>query len=329
MFILGDESHHHGKVPWVTIGLVIINLLTFSLQQFLGERFTNGFSLVPLEITQFRDLTRPEKATVKVPVGMYYDHGSKQARTQIGEESFVVNHYHGPFPIILTLITSMFLHGDWVHLIGNLWFLAVFGRNVECALDHGRFLGFYVVCGLAGGLAHVFSNMSSVIPCLGASGAISGVMAAYVAIYPLNKIRIWLGWLVGSVELPAIVVVGFWFLFQYLSAFMELESGVSDGVAYWDHIGGFGMGLGLVWGTFFYLKYQQAQAAIEEAKADNGARPAAGQPAASPVPASTAAANAPAPATSESSSDPFADFLTLSRKKTSPQQSEAVKTDTW
>ena len=320
MFILGDENQHHGKLPWVTIALCLLNLVTFSVQQFLGERFTNGFSLVPLEITQFRDLTRPEKATVKVPVGMYYDHETKQARTRIGEESFLINHYHGPFPIILTLLTSMFLHGDWVHLIGNLWFLAVFGRNVECALDHGRFLWFYVICGLAGGLAHVFSNMHSVIPCLGASGAISGVMAAYVALYPLNKIKIWLGWLVGSVELPAIVVVGFWFLFQYLSAFMELESGISDGVAYWDHIGGFGMGLGIVWGTYFYLKYQEAGAAMIEAESAAGVLSGAAAAAAS------TAASVP-----EASNDPFADFLTACRnqKPGTAKTPETAKTDSW
>ncbi|MCI0680554.1 MAG: rhomboid family intramembrane serine protease [Gemmataceae bacterium] len=322
MFIVGDESQHHGKLPWVTIALVVINLMVFCVQQFLGERFTNGFSLVPLEITQFRDLTRPEKAKVKVPVGMYYDYETSQARTQYGDESFVINHYHGPFPIILTLLTSMFLHGDWVHLIGNMWFLAVFGRNVECALDHGRFLSFYLVCGVAGGLAHVFSSMSSVIPCLGASGAISGVMGAYVAIYPLNKIRIWLGWLVGSIELPAIVVVGFWFLFQYLSAFMELESGVHDGVAYWDHIGGFGMGLAIVWGTVIYLKFQQTEAPAEAAKTHTGPAPAAG-PAASTAASGSAT---PAATTAESNYDPFADFLTLSRNKSAEK---TAKGDSW
>lgn len=258
MFILGDESHHHGKLPWVTGSLIALNLLTFCVQQFLGERFTNGFSLVPYEITEFTDLTRPEKVKLKVPTGLYWDHQSKQARTRYEHEFVTVNHYHGPFPIILTLLTSLFLHGDWLHLIGNLWFLAVFGRNVECALDHGRYLAFYLACGVVGGLAQVFSDRSSVIPCLGASGAISGIMGAYVAIYPLNKIKLWFGWWIGVVELPAIVVVGFWFLFQYISAFMEIESGVLDGVAYWEHIGGFAAGVSIIWGMVLWLRHHQS-----------------------------------------------------------------------
>src|SRR5262245_39323198 len=260
MFILGDESHHHGKWPWVTGSLIALNLLTFCVQQFLGERFTNGFSLVPYEISEFTDLTKPEKVKLKVPAGFYYDHQAKQAKTRFEHEFVTVNHYHGPFPIMLTLLTSLFLHGDWLHLIGNLWFLAVFGRNVECALDHGRFLAFYLACVVVGGLAQVISDPSSVIPCLGASGAISGIMGAYVAIYPLNKIKIWFGWWIGVIELPAIAVVGFWFLFQYVSAFMELESGVLDGVAYWEHIGGFAAGLCIIWGVVLWLRYQGAGA---------------------------------------------------------------------
>jgi membrane associated rhomboid family serine protease len=259
MFIVGDQSHHNGRFPWVTGSLIFINLLAFCAQCFLGEKLTNGFSLVPYEITEFTDLVQAERIKVKVPADLYYDEATKQVRTGYGHEYVTIYHYHGPFPIILTLLTSMFLHGDWLHLVGNMWFLGVFGRNVECALDHGRFLWFYLACGIAGGLAHVFSDMSSVIPCLGASGAISGVMGAYVAIYPFNTVRIWFGWAIGVVELPALVVVGAWFLIQYLLAFATLETGVSDGVAYWDHLGGFAAGIGIVWATFFYLKHQEGQ----------------------------------------------------------------------
>jgi membrane associated rhomboid family serine protease len=178
-----------------------------------------------------------------------------------------------------TILTSMFLHGSWLHLIGNMWFLGIFGRNVECALDHGRFLVFYLACGVAGGLAHVFSDMHSVIPCLGASGAISGIMGAYVSIFPFNKIRLWFGWMLGVVELPAIAVLGFWFLFQYLAAFMELESGVSDGTAYWDHLGGFVAGVAGIWGTIFYLKYQLANAPETAADQDGDLVASATEPA--------------------------------------------------
>src|SRR5262249_55016121 len=163
-------------------------------------------------------------------------------------EYVTINHYPGPFPIILTLITSMFLHIGIGHLIGNMWFLLVFGRNVECALGHWLFLTFYLCCGVAGGLAHVASDAHSLIPCLGASGPISGVLGAYVAIHPLNKIKCWFGWWIGVIELPALVVIGVWFLGQYLSAFFLLEHPeYSDGVAYWDHLGGFVTGMAFLW----------------------------------------------------------------------------------
>ena len=315
MLIIGDEGHYRGKVPWVTIGLVFINLLAFTTQRFLGESFTNGFSLVPKEITEFRDITKPEKTKFKVPTGLYYDHNEKQAKTQYGEESIYINHYHGPFPIILTLLTSMFLHGDWLHLIGNLWFLAVFGRNVECALDHGRFLAFYIVCGVVAGLAHTFSDMASVIPCLGASGAISGIMGAYVAIYPLNKIKVWFGWWIGVIELPALAVVGFWFLFQYISAFLEIETGVMDGIAYWEHIGGFVAGLVIVWGSFFYLKTQE-QPTVEDEPVEAVAP--------DPLAAATATATV-APA-----ADPFANFLNLeSEQFMKAEERQAANRDSW
>jgi len=284
MLILGDESQHNGKIPWVTGSLILINLLVFLGQIAIGERFTMGFSLIPAEITEFKDIARVERVKIKVPSHYYFDRHTKQIRTAHEYEYHNVRHYHGPFPIILTLITSMFLHGDWLHLIGNMWFLAIFGRNVECALDHGRFLVFYLACGVAGGLAHVFSDMHSLIPCLGASGAISGIMGGYVSIFPFNKIRMWFGWFIGVIELPAIAVVGIWFLFQYLAAFWELESGVSDGIAYWDHIGGFVAGVAGVWGTIFYLKYQLAHAPENEgggdgaAGGDDGAASAAASP---------------------------------------------------
>jgi membrane associated rhomboid family serine protease len=299
MLIIGDESQHNGKIPWVTGGLVVINVLVYCAQIFLGEPFTMGFALTPAEITEFRDISRPERIKIKVPYDLYYDHAKKQIRTAYEYEWHTVQHYHGPFPIVLTLITSMFLHGDWVHLIGNMWFLAIFGRNVECALDHGRFLAFYLACGVAGGLAHVFSDMHSVIPCLGASGAISGIMGAYVSIHPFNLISLWFGWLIGVIKLPALAVVGFWFLFQYVAAFMELESGVSDGVAYWDHLGGFGAGVGMIWGTIFYLKWQEAHAPPEMEPAEPPAAPAPGALTASAAPARE-------PATQP---DPFATFL--------------------
>jgi membrane associated rhomboid family serine protease len=293
MLIIGDESRHNGRWPWVTGGLVAANILVFLLQVAIGERLTNGYSLVPKEITEFRDLTRKERVKIKVYESYRDRFGINHS--DVHEEVIYINHYPGPWPIILTLITSMFLHGDAAHLIGNMWFLVVFGRNVECALNHGRFLVFYTVCGVVGGLAHIASDAHSAIPCLGASGAISGVLGAYVAIHPLNKIKIWFGWWVGVIELPALIVIGVWFLLNYLSAFILLEHPeYGDGIAYWDHLGGFTTGIAFIWGTIFYLKYQQA-------KAEQG-----GEEAAVPAGAHAALPGAPGPAAPV---DPFASFV--------------------
>jgi membrane associated rhomboid family serine protease len=292
MLIIGDQSHHNGRWPWVTGSLVAANVVMFLVQVVLGEPFTNGFSLVPKEITELRDITKKERVKVKVHDAYRDRHGIVHNETR--EEVFYINHYPGPFPIVLTLFTSMFLHVGVGHLIGNMWFLLVFGRNVECALNHGRFLAFYVLCGVIGGLCHVASGPESVIPCLGASGAISGVLGAYVAIHPLNKIKCWFGWWIGVIELPALVVIGVWFLLQYLSAFFALEyPEYSDGIAYWDHLGGFLTGIAFIWGTIFYLKYHQGSVEQIEAAAE-----AAGVVAVDPLPAAVNTVD-----------DPFASFL--------------------
>ena len=149
---------------------------------------------------------------------------------------------YGPFPIHLTLFTHMFLHGGWAHLLGNLWFLLVFGGHVERALRPGLFLAGYVACGLAAGLAQVLIDPHSYLPCLGASGAISGVMGAYLFLHPLSKLRLWL--VIWVVRLPAALVLGFWFLGQYLSAVaVHSAGGPHAGTAYAVHVGGFLAGL--------------------------------------------------------------------------------------
>ncbi len=271
MFILGDEGVYKARLPWVTFSLIIINILAFSAQCFLGEPFTIGFSVVPYEISHFTDLTKPEKIKIKEVVGMRpHPQKRNQYQYQYKTHTLTVPHYPGPFPIILTLFTSMFLHGDLFHLIGNMWFLAVFGRNVEHSLDHGRFLLFYVTCGIIGAVVFVISDPNSVLPALGASGAISGIMGAYVAIYPLNKIKVWVGgvppW--GTIlEVPALVVVGLWFLVQYLAAWYVQETGDgTDGTGYWCHLGGFLAGLVIIWSMVLYLKWQQPSAQEQTAE---------------------------------------------------------------
>ena len=264
MLILGDEGHYHGRFPWVTASLLITNILVFIAQALLGPAFTNGFSLVPEEITSFRDLTGTKYHKAKIDTGGHYD-SKGQYKARVETKHYPIKHYTGPFPIFLTLLTSMFMHADIFHLIGNMWFLLVFGRNVECAMSHGRFLAFYVACGICAGLAHVFSDIHSIIPCLGASGAISGIMGAYISIHPLNKIKIWFGWWLGVIEVPAICVIGLWFVLQYLSAFWAMEDETyHDGVAYWAHLGGFCAGFIILRGMVFYLRRQQAEGALTE-----------------------------------------------------------------
>lgn len=143
-------------------------------------------------------------------------------------------------PSSLTLLTHMFVHGGWAHLLGNLVFLWVYGDNVEDAMGHGRFLVFFLACGVAGGLAHMLSDPGSAIPLVGASGAISGVVAAYLLLHP--RVMIWVVAL-GRVPLllPAYLVLGSWLLFQIVFLVM----GTEDGTAWWAHLGGFLAGLAL------------------------------------------------------------------------------------
>jgi membrane associated rhomboid family serine protease len=265
VLIIGDESKSNGKIPWVTFCLIGLNILVFCAQVIVGPSLMLGFSLIPKEITTLTDLTKPERVRAKVPTRVRGMNGKFQ--TSYRDVSFTVPQAPGPYPIFLTLVTSMFLHGSWGHLAGNMWFLAIFGRNVECALNHGRFLAFYVCCGVASGLVYTMTDASSVIPCVGASGAISGVLGAYVAIHPLNPISIWVsfvsilcGFWCGVIKVPAIIVVGLWFIFQYVAAFLTLEYGGTNagGTAYWAHIGGFLAGIAIIRGTVAYLKWKMA-----------------------------------------------------------------------
>jgi membrane associated rhomboid family serine protease len=145
-----------------------------------------------------------------------------------------------------SLLTSMFMHGGWEHIIGNMLFLWVFGNNIEDSMGHLRFVVFYLVCGLAAGLAHVVLSPASDLPTVGASGAISGIMGAYIVLYPRAKVRTWVPpiflW-----NLPAWVLLGWWFVVQLLGGLSaQGNPGESGGVAVWAHVGGFVAGLALI-----------------------------------------------------------------------------------
>jgi membrane associated rhomboid family serine protease len=143
------------------------------------------------------------------------------------------------------LFTSMFLHGGWGHLLGNMWFLWIFGNNVEDSMGHLRFLLFYVLCGLAAAGAHVYSDPSSTLPMVGASGAISAIMGAYLLLYPRAKVKtvIFIIIFFTVLEVPAFLYLGYWFVLQL---FGVLGPSVGGGVAFWAHIGGFVAGVVLI-----------------------------------------------------------------------------------
>ncbi len=146
---------------------------------------------------------------------------------------------------LITLISSMFLHGGWMHLIGNMLYLWVFGDNVEDAMGHPRFLVFYLLCGVVGGLAHTVVNPDSMVPAIGASGAISGVLGAYLVMHPKVKVLVLIFYRLPW-RLPAYVVLGFWIAMQIFFVFASAGTETEGGVAWWAHIGGFVSGVVLI-----------------------------------------------------------------------------------
>ena len=150
-------------------------------------------------------------------------------------------------PNWITVITAMFMHGGWFHLLGNMWFLVVFGDNVEDVMGRVRFLVFYLLCGVAAVAAEMISNPSSAIPMVGASGAIGGVMGAYVVLFPRAPVHllVFLGFFITRVVVPAFFMLGYWFLLQVMGGFFSLGV-ASGGTAFWAHVGGFIAGIALV-----------------------------------------------------------------------------------
>ena len=224
MFPIGDDNTGRSARPWVVYGLIAVNALFFFAQLALGDRFTNGWAATPFEITHGTDL-----------VGSYV--------IDAGGRAVVLEHAPGPTPIYLTLLTSMFMHGGWMHILGNMLYLWIFGDQIEDLLGHGKFLVFYLVCGLAASFAQIAFDTSSRIPTLGASGAIAGVLGAYLIKFPRNRVRVLSR--VGVMHVPALMVLGFWIVLQLISQ-VGLSAGEATGVAYMAHIGGFVAGLILV-----------------------------------------------------------------------------------
>jgi rhomboid family protein len=269
MLVIGTERDANAKFPWVTLGLICLNVLVFIGQVALGPKHTQGMCLVAKEIATGKDLVGKHKITLKFE---FEDWENFDARgnpvKRVEKEEIEIEHFPGPVPIYMTFLTSMFMHAGLLHLIGNMWFLWVFGRDVESAMDHALFLLFYLVCGAIAGIVQVLFNVESIIPCLGASGAISGVLAAYGSVFPFNNVKLWLGWFIGVVEVPALFVIGGWLVLQYLAGYFELTNpnGIG-GVAYGAHLGGFGAGFLFVWsllGLLYYFKHRSDAAVASE-----------------------------------------------------------------
>jgi len=219
---LGDDNEGRLTTPFVTYILIALNIAVFFLLQGGGSNqgFTYGYSVVPREIMSGQDYIGPA--------------------SQFGG----VSQMPGPNPIYLTLFSAMFMHGNFLHLAGNLLYLWIFGDNLEDAMGHFKFVLFYLLCGVLATGAHILSGIGSFIPSLGASGAIAGVLGGYLLMYPTRGVRVLLGYM-GIVQMPAFIVLGFWGLLQFFNGFGALHSN-SGGVAYMAHIGGFIAGLILV-----------------------------------------------------------------------------------
>jgi membrane associated rhomboid family serine protease len=233
IFPIGDDNSDRTTTPIVNYLLIAINVLVFIFLQGAGsnDKFTYAYSTVPQEIKTGVDVDKP-------------------VRVEIGDQSATINLEPTPGSVYITLLTSMFMHGSWMHLLGNMLFLWIFGDNLENAMGRFRYLIFYLLTGVIASLAHVFStfifNDNPYIPSLGASGAISGVLGGYLLLFPRRQVRVFILRMLTSV--PAIVAIGLWFVLQLIQAVGVISAGpkASGGVAFMAHVGGFVAGLLLV-----------------------------------------------------------------------------------
>lgn len=236
MFIpLGDDNSDRRIQPVVNYALIGVNILVFFFLQGMGGNlpFTYSFSTVPQEILTGTDVVTQE---------------SIASDPATGERYRVPGLGVTPLSVYLTLLTSMFMHGGLMHLLGNMLYLHIFGDNIENLMGHLRYLIFYLTCGVLASLAHVFASAALgadlLVPSLGASGAISGVLGGYFLLFPKRRVRVLIFRFIS--EVPALVAIGVWFAFQLISSLSMFSGGSGGGVAYGAHIGGFIAGLILV-----------------------------------------------------------------------------------
>jgi len=227
MFPYRDENETL-RTPYVTFILIGLNLLTWLLVQGAGSTLALARSICDLGLI-------PGELTLSLPPGTHFSMGDGLVCfTDPGRQT---SH----------ILTSMFLHGGWMHVLGNMWFLWIFGNNVEDAMGRLRFVEFYLLTGVAAALTQVLLTPDSAVPMVGASGAISGVMGGYIVLYPRVRVfmLVWLGFIVTSIAWPAWMMLGYWLVLQFVSGLTAVgrEGG---GVAFWAHFGGFVAGAILV-----------------------------------------------------------------------------------
>ena len=203
------------RTPFITVAFIVACTLVFIYQASLppqpGEKFIFQYGAIPALL--FGEVELPATMSVSVPA-------------------------------YATLVTSMFLHGGWMHLIGNMLYLWIFGNNVEDVMGHARFIVFYVTCGVLAAFSHAITDPSSTVPMVGASGAISGVLGAYILLFPHAHVLVFIPG-IGLTSVAAGIVLGMWFIMQVLSGGMSV-GGASGGVAFFAHIGGFIAGMALI-----------------------------------------------------------------------------------
>jgi membrane associated rhomboid family serine protease len=230
---IGDDNSDRRITPFINYAFIIINILVFVFLQDMGsnDAFTYSYSAVPAEILSGEDKITEDRIAAD-PIS--------------GQRFRISGLRETPVSVYITLITSIFMHGGIAHIFGNMLFLFIFGDNIEDRIGHLRYLFFYLLMGVLASLAHVFAslalNQNLLIPSLGASGAISGVLGGYILLFPKRRVRVLI--LRIFTEVPAVVAIGLWFAFQLISGMGLLGGGSQEGgVAYGAHIGGFIAGL--------------------------------------------------------------------------------------
>ncbi|HEX8248804.1 MAG TPA: rhomboid family intramembrane serine protease [Pyrinomonadaceae bacterium] len=226
MFPIGDDNSDRTRTPLVNYVFIGINILVFVLLQGLGgnDAFNYAYSLVPREITTGVDIV-----------------GSQIVRDSLGNTG-QVQHFPTSLPVYFNFLSSMFMHGGFMHIFGNMLFLWVFGDNLEDRLGHIRYACFYLLCGFAAALAQIVMDTGSIIPMLGASGAISGVLGGYLLLFPHRRVKAII--FNFFTEVPAYVALGIWIVYQLIAGYMTPAG--TGGVAYAAHIGGFVAGVVLI-----------------------------------------------------------------------------------